>query len=836
MKKRMNLLNHLAKAGTEEAVKAKYVKYYGLPFINPDRADLLCNSVLFEFKYQKNLKKTWPRVVAQAIYYVREIMMTGAKTVPTYICIADKDEAALTPTGRYKPLMEHGFDWERTPSSPDPELVKFVRKLNSFRVYDLTSELEAFSAGLNAALKDEEILTRPITALNYESVFEAWKDAVGVHITGGDLGRIFVADVLGGTILDEVTGDLIFRRGGRSPVHVSVKEYLNFWMAYDLQNITAKTRRTMRAHQDRLTILEKRRFEGEYYTPPRFAEKGVELLDKVLGEDWQDEYLIYDPACYAEDTEVLTDSGWKLFPDLDPEDKIYSLNPETAQGEYVEIVAFQEKDHDGEMHSYACKRMDTLVTPDHQMYFRKREPGGRITDKGYFLSSKDAINLNEDGRCLRFFGAAVKSEDEGGNGVAEWNEDHYRLLGFWLGDGYTFKDAKGKRNAIGFGLRKARKITYVKDLLTKLGMEWTTGVGADGKTWVRCNEPEFLSFVVPLGGAHEKHIPEEVVHSSYGNLTALLDGLWNSDGCDHCYYSCNKRLAEDVGQVAIHLGHAVRVTNRMRSSIIGGRVVEGLSYEVSVSQNNVHRQLHARLANRVNYTGKVYCVTLERNHVMLVRRNGHAVFCGNCGSGNLEYPLRSENLYMSTLHDSEINYINSGMFGDAVAFQFDFLNDPVEKMPEKLRNYKGKMLVLMNPPYAEAGNGVSKGVEGRKDGVSNTEFKKEMASLGLAKRELFIQFLWRVKKLWPQATVAFYAKLKYINAPAFEKFREQWQYEFKGGFVFPASAFHGTRGKWPVSFDVWEPKKESDHNTDFVVYDVRGARSERSGLGRLRVH
>ena len=49
-----------------------------------------------------------------------------------------------------------------------------------------------------------------------------------------------------------------------------------------------------------------------------------------------------------------------------------------------------------------------------------------------------------------------------------------------------------------------------------------------------------------------------------------------------------------------------------------------------------------------------------------------------------------------------------------------------------------------------------------------------MSEYGRASNELFTQFVARIYQEIPNATVAMFSKLKYVNASNFEKFRETW--------------------------------------------------------------
>jgi len=202
-----------------------------------------------------------------------------------------------------------------------------------------------------------------------------------------------------------------------------------------------------------------------------------------------------------------------------------------------------------------------------------------------------------------------------------------------------------------------------------------------------------------------------------------------------------------------------------------------------------------------------------------------------CGVGNLEVKHSNHrNVFMSTLDKADIDVMKaSRTCVAATQFQYDYLNDDIDdwgnidyalsdKMPKTLRQaiadsknkVKGakKILVLMNPPYAEAANTL--GNAGKTD-VAKTRIGALMSDsgYGYASRELFVQFVARIQKEMPNATLAMFSKLKYINAPNFEQFRDHWKAKYLGGFVVHSKAFDGLKGNFPIGFLVWDTSKNS---------------------------
>jgi hypothetical protein len=165
----------------------------------------------------------------------------------------------------------------------------------------------------------------------------------------------------------------------------------------------------------------------------------------------------------------------------------------------------------------------------------------------------------------------------------------------------------------------------------------------------------------------------------------------------------------------------------------------------------------------------------------------------------------------------------------AHVFQFDFLNDSFDKLPEELKKIiddpekRKKLIIYINPPYAENGAGVGKGAS--KAGVSSESriYYKYTASLGRASRELFTQFFIRVYVEIEDCKIAAFSKLKYINAPNFVKFRTIFNAEYMKGFVCRANTFDNVDGNFPISFLIWNlENKQPISSIECDVLDNNG--------------
>ena len=217
-----------------------------------------------------------------------------------------------------------------------------------------------------------------------------------------------------------------------------------------------------------------------------------------------------------------------------------------------------------------------------------------------------------------------------------------------------------------------------------------------------------------------------------------------------------------------------------------------------------------------------------------------------CGVGNLEVKHSNpRNIYMSTLDQADIDVMRATKTCVAAQrFQYDYLNDDItddgkidysltNKVPQGLRDAIAagkKILVLINPPYGETGSGIGKG-DMNKKGVEQTRINATMVKEGYASKELFVQFMARIAKELPTATLAMFSKLKYVSGPNFEKFRHGWNAEYQGGFVVHSKAFDGLSGEFPIGFLIWKTNQGSQKRTPIteVTVEVLDKRAKRIG-------
>jgi len=201
-------------------------------------------------------------------------------------------------------------------------------------------------------------------------------------------------------------------------------------------------------------------------------------------------------------------------------------------------------------------------------------------------------------------------------------------------------------------------------------------------------------------------------------------------------------------------------------------------------------------------------------------QNEYYVWDCCAGTGNLLVGINRniENVFASTIDESDVKAMydridNGAKLLKKNVFQFDFLNDDFKKLPKALKDIiedpkkQKKLIVYINPPYAEAASATtSSGTGQNKPSVAtvyNTN-EKYKPIIGKAINELFAQFFIHTFTLYPHCKLATFSTLKYINSQNFVKFRDYFKAEYKRGFVCCSDTFDNVKGKFPISFIIWD--------------------------------
>ena len=309
MRKSKYLDEIVAETETEEDFKFAFAKYMKIKPSSKNFIDLYTPEILFEFKFNANLKnhRELAKCVAQTLYYVRRLKFgNDNRPLSQNICVVSKKFGAVFATKDFAAFYEkNSYDWDLRASSPCKNLVKDLQTseiITGAHVYDLSDrngDCMMFVNRVQDIRKPDFSVKKQINQNNFYQVFELWRNLFGDAVENGRKpSEYFITDIESGktSFVDESTVLFRMTSGDLVEKFLNPDAYRNFWRTYekisDAREIIA-----IRQKMDRLTEINLRRFTGEFFTPLKFADKAIDYLARTLGEWWTDgNFRLWDMA------------------------------------------------------------------------------------------------------------------------------------------------------------------------------------------------------------------------------------------------------------------------------------------------------------------------------------------------------------------------------------------------------------------------------------------------------------------------------------------------------------------------------------------------------------
>ena len=223
--------------------------------------------------------------------------------------------------------------------------------------------------------------------------------------------------------------------------------------------------------------------------------------------------------------------------------------------------------------------------------------------------------------------------------------------------------------------------------------------------------------------------------------------------------------------------------------------------------------------NRRN-KGEFYTPTLfvDYAHDMISKEFGEDwkekyVVWDNCsGTKNLTRDYYFKDLYCSTLEQAELD-ISKQYNKEATSFQFDFLNDSLDKLPKGLLEafkQNKPIIFFMNPPYATTCNfGNKNKAEEGNDTIINCIMKEN--GMKRCSDNLYAQFIYRIMMIKEQYNltdvhICLFSPTLFLTGSSFETFRNVFfkDFAYNAGVQFKASHFADVADSWGISFSIWK--------------------------------
>lgn len=347
------------------------------------------------------------------------------------------------------------------------------------------------------------------------------------------------------------------------------------------------------------------------------VEKDLELFNKLSTHG----------HCYSADTEVLTEEGWKFWPQVTNQDKLacvdqYSLeflgfhNP-------IRLISYN---YTGKMYSVNHQHCSFDVTEGHTMI-------GQVISR-----APDRYNYKYSPFVIGEYSTKKAKKP---NGLREMNiplvpkvnttlDPKGQLIGFYAGDGFFLS-----KNIMSFRLKKERKISYLRNVLKSLHFTYSEKVRKNDvhQFYIRYSEnsSEVVQFLEEIKskchcGARNKTLGTW----EYPLLAGIFDGLKNSDGGitkdnTWTYSSFSYELIQDILRYAPLAGHVAKEIIKQKDAYR----IFFKKYPLARLNDSRRRKEESHVQVRDVTNLPVYCAEVV-GHGLIVRRNGKQMICGNC--------------------------------------------------------------------------------------------------------------------------------------------------------------------------------------------------------------
>jgi hypothetical protein len=342
-------------------------------------------------------------------------------------------------------------------------------------------------------------------------------------------------------------------------------------------------------------------------------------------------------ACYSEDTQVLTNVGWKFYTELTGKEKVAQYNLEKDRIEFVDTDGkIYVYNYNGKMKNFVSDRMNILVTPDHRML---------VSENGREYTIQKARELTKNIRYRFKNGSQWVGEEQEKMLLPqvyrypELNidmDDWLEFVGYMISEGGLLKRKTDKKEPYIFTIAQKEDnhpeiVKFLHYFNDKYNIH--SSYYFDNKTnahrFSYSNKQLWLALSEYGIGAENKRISKNILSLSTRQLNILYDALMAGDGSKqkNSYSTVSKELCDDFLELCLKTNKVASFSVYKDKRLLKIGSVRKPLYRLSIT-NNLETVFVRNNIKDVNYNGKVWCVSVPSG-VFVTRRNGKVAIQGN---------------------------------------------------------------------------------------------------------------------------------------------------------------------------------------------------------------
>ena len=367
--------------------------------------------------------------------------------------------------------------------------------------------------------------------------------------------------------------------------------------------------------------------------------------------------------CYDNETEVMTDSGWKKFENVTEEDEILTLNSTSGETEWQKPSEKQDFENDnGEMYKIETENADgekgeLLVSPEHKVYVGE-ERGSTVN-----LASYSVMNLPSKSSELDFSLSSLENEMSKDSGLScgilnQTIENIVSLL---------------------YGASSVKSQSFVTNILSSdienlasSPLDSCLGLKTTSKSFLRNCNNSFLTFSSSRNFSFLPSDANDDIVASFNKTSCIMQSCFNMLLCegnkeciknlfyrnscfkhlqdlpdhDSCAFESRLSMADFAVCNNIFVNFDSHCNNSTNNDYLSFSIEKNLSnfnlIKISDIYNNLNnsqnkqlvfldekgREIKIKSIKKENYNGRIYDLTVP-NHIILVKRGNLTVWSGN---------------------------------------------------------------------------------------------------------------------------------------------------------------------------------------------------------------
>ena len=266
--------------------------------------DLL--KMIIEYKYNEDMKQKTviAKILVQVVFYLKRFEDAGME-LPNVVMVGDINECFVMHSNDLLKYLEWDANWKTAPSDAFrkcPDMVMAIAEDEQINPYvfwiDKDFDFKDVVAKIHHLCENVKRYVR-ITEHNIASIFEYFRDRVLLKkdtLTANEAVSVFIGLITNDEayyIHPKKKNTLITPNGN---VPVNGASFASFFDQY-AREYTPQERMNFTAIADRLLEDTTRRRQGCFNTPTKFVDFAHRMIEKELGENWRDEYVVYDCCC-----------------------------------------------------------------------------------------------------------------------------------------------------------------------------------------------------------------------------------------------------------------------------------------------------------------------------------------------------------------------------------------------------------------------------------------------------------------------------------------------------------------------------------------------------------